>query len=112
MSTNSLTITEQPSGSVPVDVTVRGTLIGLAAAFVATTIAFLIGSIGEPVRVVTGWNPDGAELTYAEVVITAGTAVALGGVLLWWMGHRSRHGFLRWQRIAIAVAVLSAVPLL
>jgi|GEM_PF-6288471 len=92
--------------------TAVGTVIGIGAALVATSIVFVVGNLGAPIRVMTGWNPDGADLTFAEVAITAASAVAAGGLLLWWMARRRPRAFAAWQGIAVAVAVVSAVPLL
>ncbi len=78
----------------------------------ATTVVFGIGNLGAHIRVVTGWSPNGADLTYAELAVTVATSVALGGVLLWWMERRWPRSFPVWVRVATATAVLSAVPLL
>lgn len=90
---------------------VRGTFVGAALALVATAIIFAIGMAGAPIRVVTGWSPDGADLTIAEVLVTAAVAVVLGGLLLAWWQRRDHRAWPRWIVVASAVAVLSALPL-
>src|SRR4051794_41876724 len=92
--------------------TLRGTLVGIAAAFVATAAVYAIGNLGAPIRVVTGWSPDGADLTLAEVSITAVSAVALGGLLLWWMERRWTRSFTAWGGIGGDVAGGFPAPLL
>ena len=46
-----------------------GAAIGAGLALLATLVVYLIGAAGAPIRVVTGWQPDGADLTLVEVVI-------------------------------------------
>lgn len=92
--------------------TLLGTALGIGAAVVATAAVFAIGNVGAPIRVVTGWSPDGADLTLLEVVLTASIAVALGGALLWWMERRWARSLHIWERIAAATALVSALPLL
>jgi len=87
-----------------------GALWGAVAALVVNITIWLVGHAGEPVRVVTGWAPHGADLTAGEVVATTVVAVGLGGVLLGWM-HRRFDGFRAWTIIVTSVAVASALPL-
>ena len=85
--------------------------LGTAIAWVATTVAYAVGNAGGTVRVVTGWSPDDADLTYFEVVATVAVSIALGAVLLWAMQRRAANAFGPWVLVAAGVAVLSAVPL-
>ena len=71
---------------------------------------YLVGNRGSPVRVVTGWAPDGADLTIIELVVTTVVAVAIAGALLARM-QRGRDWFDRWAVMVAGVAVLSALPL-
>lgn len=87
-----------------------GALWGAVAALVVNIAMWLVGHAGEPVRVVTGWAPDGADLTVGEVVATTVVAVGLGGVLLGWMQRRLDR-FRAWAIIVATVAVSSALPL-
>src|SRR5512132_3240398 len=84
-----------------------GAAVGLGLALVADA----LGNLGSPVRVVTGWAPDGADLSYGELVSTAAMAIALGAVALWVLDRRGARGFRVWAIMAAVVAVLSAVPL-
>jgi len=88
-----------------------GAAVGLGLALVADTVAYALGNLGSPVRVVTGWAPDGADLSYGELVSTAAVAIALGAVALWVLDRRGAQGFRVWAIMAAVVAVLSAVPL-
>ena len=88
----------------------RGALLGAAAALAATITIWLIGSAGEPIRVVTGWAPEGADLSIGEVVIVTIAAVGLGALLLLWM-QRHRDRFRAWAIVATSVAIASAIPL-
>lgn len=90
----------------------RGTALGVGLALASTLAVYVVGNLGAPIMVVTGWNPDGADLSIGEVVATASIAVILGGMLLWLLERRKRGAVRTWEMIAIAVAVLSAVPLL
>jgi len=87
-----------------------GTLWGAVAALVVNVTIWLVGHTGEPIRVVTGWAPDGADLTLIEVVATTLVAIGLGGVLLGWM-QRHFDRFRAWSIIVASVAVASALPL-
>lgn len=90
----------------------RGALAGGALATAACSVVYAIGRIGEPIRVVTGWAPDGADLTLVEMVLTIATSVAAGGLVLWLMDRRSAPGaWRRWVGLTAAVALLSTVPL-
>jgi hypothetical protein len=71
---------------------------------------WLIGRAGEPVRVVSGWAPDGADLSLGEVVIVTVVAVGLGALLLHWM-QRHRDRFRAWTIVAMSVAITTAIPL-
>ena len=90
---------------------VRGAVLGTAMAWVATTVVYVVGNTGGTVRVVTGWSPEGADLTYVEVVTTVAVSIALGAALLGAMQRRYVNAFALWTLVAVSVAVLSAVPL-
>lgn len=70
-----------------------------------------MANVGANVRVVTGWAPDGADLRYAEVVVTAVVAVLLGAGVLWIAARRAPAALRRWTLAAAGGAVASAVPL-
>lgn len=89
-----------------------GTALGLVLAVAGDMVLHLVGNLGAPVRTVTGWAPDGADLRVAEVVTTAVTAVLLGTGALWLMQRRGADRFHLWVRLAVAAAVVSALPLL
>jgi hypothetical protein len=89
----------------------RGIVKGTILAWVATTSAYVIGNLGAPIRVITGWAPDGADLSVAEYLITSAVAVAAGGALLWAMQRHGDDRFRLWTAIVSAVAVVSTVPL-
>lgn len=109
---DSLVLTKRAMARASAVRTIAGTALGVTAALVTTTTVFVVGNLGAPIRVATGWSPDGANLSWTEVAITAATAVALGGLLLWCMERRWANSFSVWARIAIAVAIVSALPLL
>jgi hypothetical protein len=90
----------------------RGAAIGIGVALVANLVVYLIGDAGAPIRVVTGWQPDGADLTVVEVVIASITWVMIGAVALWLMERRLTHAFRRWIVLAGATTIVSLVPLL
>jgi hypothetical protein len=87
-----------------------GVALGIALAWATTSIVFVVGNLGAPIRVVTGWAPDGADLSAAEYLITSAVAVALGGAALWWM-ERRRDRLRAWSLVVAAVSVASALPL-
>jgi hypothetical protein len=89
-----------------------GSAIGAGLALLATLVVYLIGNGGAPIRVVTGWQPDGADLTVVEVVIASITWVMIGAVALWLMERRLTHAFRRWIVLAGATTIVSLVPLL
>ena len=86
-----------------------GTFWGAVAALVVNITIWFVGRAGEPIRVVTGWAPDGADLTFVEVVATTVVAVGLGSALLARMQRRDR--FPAWAIIVASVTVASALPL-
>lgn len=88
-----------------------GTATGILAAWAATMVIFLIADLGAPVRVITGWAPDGADLTIAEVLLTAAATIGLAGMALWWWERRSPDALRRWTIAVAVLAALSAVPL-
>lgn len=90
---------------------VRGGVIGVALAIAGCLAIYAIGNVGAPVRVITGWAPDGADLTVAELLATIIVSVGAGSVLLWAMQRRSPRAWTRWMVAAGVLGVASAVPL-
>jgi hypothetical protein len=91
--------------------TVAGGLVGTGLAVAATFGIYAVGNIGAPIRVVTGWAPDGADLRVVEVVLTVVVAVAAGAVLLALVQSRFALAWRAWTITASLLAVASAVPL-
>jgi hypothetical protein len=88
-----------------------GSAIGAGLALLATLVVYVIGAAGAPIRVVTGWQPDGADLTLVEVVIASITWVMIGAAALWLMERRLTRAFRRWIVLAGATTIVSLVPL-
>jgi hypothetical protein len=91
--------------------TVRGGVFGVALAWVLTSLVFVVGNMGAPIRVVTGWAPDGADLRVIEYLLTAAIAVLLGAALLWAMERRGRDRLRAWTVVVAVVAIGSTIPL-
>jgi hypothetical protein len=89
-----------------------GAAIGAGLALLTNLVVYLIGNAGAPIRVVTGWQPDGADLTFVEVVIATIVWVTIGAAALWLMERRLTHGFRRWTVLAAIITLGSLVPLL
>jgi hypothetical protein len=89
----------------------RGARIGLGLALVASLAIFVLGNLGAPIRVVTGWSPDGADLTVGEVVIVTIVAVALGSAALFVLDRFRADGFRTWAVAALVVTAASIPPL-
>jgi len=87
-----------------------GTFWGAVSALVVNITIWFVGRTGEPIRVVTGWAPAGADLTFVEVVATTVVAVGLGSALLALMQRRFDR-FPAWAIIVASVTVASALPL-
>jgi Family of unknown function (DUF6069) len=87
-----------------------GAASGVALAGLSTMVVYAVGNAGSPIRVVTGWEPDGANVTVAEVLITSAVSVSGGALLLRTMERRGA-GIRVWTAIALGVAIVSAVPL-
>ena len=100
---------EAPVG--PARSVVRGGLIGAAIAVTGCLVVYAIGNAGAPIRVVTGWSPDGAELTVAEVIATVVVSIALGTGLLALLQRRRPNAWSTWRIVVALVAIASAVPL-
>jgi hypothetical protein len=64
-----------------------------------------------PVQVVTGWAPNGADVSAFEIVGTVVLSIAAGAALLAALGRLRRDPFPPWAALVGAVAVLSSVPL-
>jgi Family of unknown function (DUF6069) len=90
---------------------VVGGLLGVALALAGCSVVYVIGNLGAPIRVVTGWAPDGADLTVEEVVITIMVAVTAGAVLLGAAQRRLARPWRAWMITAAVVAVASTLPL-
>lgn len=99
------------SRSVGARTTVTGGLVGTVLALASTLAIYVVGNIGAPIRVVTGWAPDGADQTVGEVVITVVVALAAGSVLLAVAQARHTRAWRAWTITAALFAVASAVPL-
>jgi hypothetical protein len=92
--------------------TAQGAAIGVGLALAVDSVVYLVGNMGAPVQVITGWSSaTGKDLSYGEVVGTVLAAVVLGALLLAWMLRRRGNGLRRWIVAAAAVAVVSAIPL-
>lgn len=88
-----------------------GTGLGILAAWAATVAILAVANIGSPVRVVTGWSPDGAELTVIEVLITSAVSIAIAGLALSLWDRRSASALHQWSIAVAVLAALSSVPL-
>jgi hypothetical protein len=99
------------SRSVEARAIVAGGLVGTVLALASTLAIYLVGNIGAPIRVVTGWAPDGADQSVGEVIITVVVAVAAGAVLLAVAQARFARPWRAWTITASLFAVASAVPL-
>ncbi|MGB5756106.1 MAG: DUF6069 family protein [Acidimicrobiales bacterium] len=88
----------------------RGAVLGCGIAFIGNAVIFAIGNVGTPVRVVTGWAPDGADLSLAEVAITTIVSIAAGTAILAALDHRRRNALRPWTILAAVVAAASAAP--
>jgi hypothetical protein len=91
---------------------VRGGAIGTGLALAANLVVWLVGHIGAPTRVVTGWAPDGEDLSIANVVVTTVVLVLLGAALLWVLERRRADAFRIWVIVAAVFAVASIPPVL
>jgi Family of unknown function (DUF6069) len=89
-----------------------GGAVGTALALPGTGAISGLGRLGAPVRVVTGWAPEGADLSVGEVVGTVVVSVAVGAALLALLERRSARASAMWVALAVTVAVVSALPLL
>ena len=88
-----------------------GTGLGILAAWAATVAILTVANIGSPVRVVTGWSPDGADLTVIEVLITSAVSIAIAGLALLLWDRRSASALHQWSIAVAVLAALSTVPL-
>jgi hypothetical protein len=106
---SAVVVTTTPRATMPA--VARGAVIGGALALVADLAIWGIGKATTPVQVVSGWAPGGADVSAFEVVATAVVSVALGAALLAVLSRFGRDAFPRWAALALAVAVVSSVPL-
>jgi hypothetical protein len=88
-----------------------GTAAGVGLALVANLAVFLIGDAGAPVRVITGWEPDGVAMQLGDVLGASVAWVLIGAAGLWLLERFRADGFRAWAVLAAAIAVLSIVPL-
>jgi hypothetical protein len=93
-----------------------GTAAGLLLAVVGNLVVYLIGDAGAPIRVVSGWAPDGADLTIGEIVTTTVVAIVAGSALLAIVERFRQAGFRQagfrpWAWLTAGLAVLSSIPL-
>jgi hypothetical protein len=91
---------------------VRGAAVGIGLAVVTNVAVYLAGDAGAPIRVVTGWEPDGAHMGVGDVIAATVVWVAIGAVALWAFERFRPDGFREWAAAAALVAVASIVPLL
>jgi hypothetical protein len=89
----------------------RGAVLGGAAALVADLAVWAVGRMTSPVQVVTGWAPNGADVSALEIAGTVVLAIAAGAALLAVLGRLRRDPLPLWTAVVAAVAVLSSVPL-
>lgn len=101
---------KDPSTTRP-NVVALGTAIGVGLGLTANMLAFGLGALIGPVRVVTGSHPQGTDLTYTSVALATVVGIAAGGALLWTLVRRGADRYNLWTAIAAAVAVLSSIPL-
>ncbi len=85
--------------------------LGVFLAVAATMAIYTVGNLGSPIRVVTGWAPEGTDLTVLEVVATSAAAVTAGAGLLWLLERRRAGHWRLWVTLVGTIAVVSAVPL-
>ncbi len=100
-----------PSRTTSRATTSAGALVSCALALLVTGVVWALGRIGAPIRVITGWSPEGAALTLTEVWLTALLAIVLGSWLLHLWQRRTDRAWRRWLVTVAMVAVVSAVPL-
>jgi hypothetical protein len=90
----------------------KGAGIGIGLALAGNLAVFLLGNLGTPIRVVTGWEPGGADLRFGDVAMATIVWVAIGAVALWALGRlRVGGGFHLWSYAVAAFTAVSMVPL-
>jgi hypothetical protein len=90
----------------------RGTGYAIGIALAVNAVVFLLGDFGAPVRVITGWAPDGTDLRYLDVVLATVSLLLLGSAVLWLLERFRDDGFRTWTVLAVAFTVLSIPPVL
>jgi len=90
----------------------KGTAVGIGLALVANAVVFLVGDLGAPIRVITGWAPDGTDLRIGDVVGATVALTIVGTLALWALERLRADGFRLWTGVAAAFAVLSILPVL
>jgi hypothetical protein len=93
-------------------VLVRGTVFAAVAALAVNLVVFLLGDAGAPVRVITGWAPDGTDLRYVDVALATVSLLVVGTLVLGLLERLRADGLRVWSAIAVGFAVLSILPVL
>ncbi|MEY2570248.1 MAG: hypothetical protein QOE63_598 [Acidimicrobiaceae bacterium] len=89
----------------------RGAALGTAGSVLANAAVFALATRNDPLRVVTGWQPDGTDLALGAVLGTSIAFVLLAAAVLWGLERLRADGFRLWAILAGAVATLSIAPL-
>jgi hypothetical protein len=90
----------------------RGTGVAIGLALAVNLVVFLAGTAGAPIRVITGWAPDGTDLRYADVVVATVVLLAIGTGVLWLLQRWRDDGFRLWVVLVVAFTLLSIPPVL
>jgi hypothetical protein len=90
----------------------QGTALAIGTAIVANVVVYLAGDAGGSIRVVTGWEPDGAHLGLGDVLTSTVMLSALGTLALWAFERFRRNGFREWAVVAALVTLVSIPPVL
>lgn len=108
-----MTTITHTSSTVPTTSTLaRGTGYAVVAALAVNAVVFLLGAAGAPVRVITGWAPDGTDLRYVDVVLATVSLLLVGTAVLWLLERFRDDGFRLWTVLAVGFTVLSIPPVL
>lgn len=106
------TIVTPPVAGASVHTLMTGAAVAIGSALVGNLVVFLAGNAGAPIRVVTGWEPDGADLGFGSVVAATVCLSLLGTLALGVFDRLWNDGFRRWVALAAIVTVLSVPPVL
>jgi hypothetical protein len=91
--------------------TALGALAGGALATAIALVVYAVANVGSPVRVITGWAPDGTDLGVPDVVITTVVSVLIAAVGLAILERFAANGLRAWTIAVAVVTVLSFLPL-